>query len=92
MHVKDLPYQSFPTIFSSIDSFTKKAISAYFDTYETLPDWLSDLGEVQSSIKPPGWRKFYRVDEETGISVRGEADAIFKLNDGAYVIADYKTS
>ena len=92
MHVKDLPYQSFPTIFSSIDSFTKKAISAYFDTYKTLPDWLSDLGEVHSSIKPPGWRKFYRVDEETGISVRGEADAIFKLNDGAYLIADYKTS
>lgn len=92
MKVKDLPYQSFPTIFSSIDSFTKNAITAYFDTYKRLPDWLSDLGEIHSSIKPPGWRKFYRVDEETGISVRGEADAIFEMDDGAHLIADYKTS
>ena len=92
MHVKDLPYQSFPAIFSTIDSFTKNSIKAYFDTHKKLPDWLSDLGEIHSFIKPPGWRKFFRIDDNTEVSVRGEADAIFKLNDGAYHIADYKTS
>mgnify|MGYP001160780903 FL=1 len=92
MHIKDLPYQAFPAIFSSIDSFTKNVIATYFDKYSSLPDWLGEIGNVTENIKPPNWRKFHRTDETTGITVRGEADAIFRLADGSYVIADYKTS
>ena len=92
MHVKDLPYQTFPSIFSSIDSFTKNVISAFFEKFSRLPDWLEEIGEVTENIKPPNWRKFYRDVETIGVRVRGEADAIFRLSDGSYVIADYKTS
>ncbi|MBS21799.1 MAG: hypothetical protein CL739_06880 [Chloroflexi bacterium] len=92
MHIKDLPYQAFPAIFSSIDSFTKNVIATHFEKYSSLPEWLGDIGNVTENIKPPNWRKFHRTDEATGITVRGEADAIFRLADGSYVIADYKTS
>ena len=61
MHVKDLPYQTFPSIFSSIDSFTKNVISAFFEKFSRLPDWLEEIGEVTENIKPPNWRKFYRL-------------------------------
>ena len=92
MHVKDLPYQTFPSIFSSIDSFSKNAISSYFANSLEMPVWLQEIGNISENIKPPSWRKFYRDDKTTGIRVRGEADAIFRLTDGSYVIVDYKTS
>ena len=92
MHIKDLPYQSFPAIFSSIDSFTKNVIATYYEKYSSLPDWMDDIGNVIENLKPPNWRKFQRTDGGTGITVRGEADAIFRLSDESYVIADYKTS
>ena len=92
MHIKDLPYQSFPAIFSSIDSFTKNVIATYYEKYSSLPDWMDDIGNVIENLKPPNWRKFHRTDGGTGITVRGEADAIFRLSDESYVIADYKTS
>ena len=92
MHVKDLPYQTFPSIFSSIDSFSKNAISSYFANSLEMPVWLQEIGNISENVKPPSWRKFYRDDKTTGIRVRGEADAIFRLTDGSYVIVDYKTS
>ena len=92
MHVKDLPYQSFPAIFSSIDSYTKNVVSSHFQENGNLPNWLHELGEINDSIKPPGWRKFFREDLPTGVTVRGEADAIFQLEDGSFLILDYKTS
>ena len=92
MHVKDLPYQSFPGIFSAIDTFTKKVITSHFNQHGCLPTWMEEIGDVIGCVDPPGWRKFYREDEHTGVTVRGEADAIFQLTGGSYLIADYKTS
>ena len=92
LHIKNLPYQSFPGIFSSIDSYNKSIVHNHFDRVGYAPAWLSELGETRGYIDPPHWSKFKILDEETGITLRGEADGIFKLKDGSYVIVDYKTS
>ena len=92
MHVKDLPYQSFPGIFSTIDSYSKKVVLSHFNVNDCLPLWLADLGKVEECVEPPSWRKFSSTDDMTGVTVRGTADAIFLLRDGSYGIADYKTS
>ena len=92
LHVKKLPFQSFPGIFSTIDRYNKIIVQNHFERENTLPVWLKDLGEVGSNIDPPHWSSFKAIHEETGITVRGEADGIFKMRDGSYTIVDYKTS
>ena len=92
MHVKNLPYQSFPGIFSSIDRYNKLIVHNHFDREGHAPAWLAELGEAGEYIDPPHWSSFKTLDEETGITLRGEADGIFRLADGSYVIVDYKTS
>ena len=92
LHVKDLPYQSFPGIFSSIDRYNKLIVHNHFDREGHAPPWLAELGEPGGYIDPPHWSSFKTLDEQTGITLRGEADGIFKLADGSYVIVDYKTS
>ena len=92
LHVKKLPFQSFPGIFSTIDRYNKFIVQNHFDRQNALPVWLKDLGEVGSYVNPPHWSKFKVAHEETGVTVRGEADGIFKMSDGSYTIVDYKTS
>ena len=92
LHVKNLPYQSFPGIFSSIDRYNKLIVHNHFDREGHAPPWLAELGDAGQYIDPPHWSSFKTLDEETGITLRGEADGIFRLADGSYVIVDYKTS
>ena len=92
LNVKNLPYQSFPAIFSSIDRYNKLIVQHHFRREKALPPWLSELGEVDSYIDPPHWTSFAVLHQETGITLRGEADGIFKMADGTYTIVDYKTS
>lgn len=92
LHVKTLPFQSFPGIFSTIDRYNKSIVENHFAREQALPLWLSDLGEVDSYIDPPHWSKFQVSHPETRVTVRGEADGIFKMRDGSYTIVDYKTS
>ena len=92
LHVQNLPYQSFPGIFSSIDRYNKLIVHNHFDREGHAPPWLAELGEAGQYIDPPHWSSFNMRDEETGITLRGEADGIFRLADGSYVIVDYKTS
>ena len=53
-----------PSIFSSIDSFSKNAISSYFANSLEMPVWLQEIGNISENIKPPSWRKFYRDDKK----------------------------
>ena len=92
LHIKNLPYQSFPGIFSSIDRYNKLIVHNHFDREGHAPPWLAELGEASQYINPPHWSSFQTLDEGTGITLRGEADGIFRLSDGSYVIVDYKTS
>ena len=97
MHVKPLPWQGFPGIFSSIDRYTKQIVVNYLKREGRLPPWMApafytDEGDAVEHLDPPHWSKFKATDETTGIALRGEADAIFHLADGTGAIVDYKTS
>ena len=92
MHVRPLPWQGFPGIFSSIDRYTKLVIVNHIQNQGRLPPWMSGVGNAIKHVEPPHWSKFQALDETTGVTLRGEADAIFRLMDGTCAIVDYKTS
>lgn len=87
-----LPYQSFPSIFSAIDSYSKKITHDYFSRHGRMPPWLAKLGDVQKPIKPPHHSRFFCIDDETNIKLTGVADEILQCANGSHVIVDYKTS
>ncbi|MSQ11745.1 MAG: hypothetical protein EXR48_03515 [Dehalococcoidia bacterium] len=92
LHVKKLPYQAFPGVFSSIDRYNKAVVSAFYKREGHAPQWLAQLGDVAENVTPPHYTRFSVEHAESGVTLRGEADAIFRLRDGSYVIADYKTA
>lgn len=87
-----LPFQIFPGIFSSIDSYTKNIIHAFFDMNGKFPIWLTDLGELVAYQKPPHYSKFNIIDSESNVLLTGTPDGVFIRPDGSYLIADYKTA
>ncbi len=92
LRVRPLPWQSFPGIFSSIDRYNKLLVRNHFLREDRPPEWLSAIGNVVECVAPPHWSAFKADDPDTGITLRGEADAIFRLADGSYAVADYKTT
>ena len=92
LHVKRLPFQSFPGIFSTIDRYNKLIVLNHFEREQALPIWLRQLGQVGTCVNPPHWSSFQALDEDSGVTVRGEADGIFQMSDGSYTIVDYKTA
>lgn len=92
LHVKRLPFQIFPGIFSSIDAYNKRIVHSYFDKFNKAPVWLSGLGELTEYVNPPSYHSFNIVDPKTNILLTGSADGIFILSDKSYVIVDYKTA
>ncbi len=91
-HAIDLPFQIFPGIFSSIDSYSKRVIHKWFDRHGTSPNWLSDLGPLSGYREPPHFSKFNKLYHETNILLTGTPDAIFVRPDKSFLIADYKTA
>lgn len=92
LHAK-LPYQIFPGIFSSIDSYTRKFIRGHLERHHQLPAWLQGLGEVQSVYAGSlHFSKFNILDEATNILLTGTPDEVFMLGNGEYIIIDYKTA
>ena len=87
-----LPWQIFPGIFSSIDSYSKSIAWAYYIKHNRLPPWFSEFGDYETPIKVPGWNKFFYIDEETNIKLTGIPDEVLKKKDGSYAIIDYKTA
>ena len=87
-----LPYQIFPGIFSSIDSYTKKITNMHFEQHERVPDWFSGFGSLGKPIKVPHFSKFFVFDDETNVLLTGVPDEILQRNDGSYFIIDYKTA
>jgi len=87
-----LPYQIFPGIFSSIDSYGKRLIHGWFDRKGGPPPWLSGLGDITGYINPPHFSKFYVLDAETSVLLSGTPDGILVRGDKAKVIVDYKTA
>jgi len=87
-----LPFQIFPGIFSSIDSYTKKVTNVHFDRYSQLPSWLGKLGDLGKPVKVPHHSKFFVVDEKSFVKLTGMPDEILRRDDGSHFIIDYKTS
>ena len=87
-----MPYQIFPGIFSSIDSYTKKITWNFFQKYGKLPPWFSEFGKFLRPIPVPGWSQFHLLDQETKVKLAGVADEIVQRDDGSYFIPDYKTA
>lgn len=87
-----LPFQMFPSIFSSIDSYTKDIVHSWFEAHGVPPGWLSPLGTIVAYQEPRHWSQFQTVDTDYDIHLTGAADAIFEYADGSFLIADYKTA
>jgi hypothetical protein len=92
LHVSKLPYQIFPGIFSSIDSYTKRVIHGWFDERGSAPPWLQDLGDIAGYEPAPHFSQFFIEDRPTNIMLTGMVDEIFLLRDNSYLIVDYKTA
>lgn len=95
IHLKSqfkLPWQIFPGIFSSIDSYTKKITWSYYEKYKVLPQWFSKLGEFEKPVKIPPRSQFLLLDQNTNILLTGIPDDIFQMVNGSYFIVDYKTA
>jgi len=87
-----LPFQIFPGIFSSIDSYTKKLIHGYVDGHAGFPGWLGELGGLTGYLEPPHFTRFRTLDEPSGVILHGTPDGVFTRRDGSYLIVDYKTA
>lgn len=87
-----LPFQIFPGIFSSIDSYTKNIVHTFFDNMGSFPLWLNSLGDIKGYINPPHFSKFNIVDPDNNILFTGVPDGIFIKDDSSHIIVDYKTA
>jgi hypothetical protein len=92
MHTERLPYQIFPGIFSSIDSYGKKLVHGWFDRHGSAPPWLNQLGKVKSYRPPPHYSKVSILDPDANVVLRGTPDGILVMDDDSYLIVDYKTA
>lgn len=87
-----LPYQIFPGVFASIDSFVKNVVHAHIDTQGRPPPWLAELGDIAAYIEPPHWSRFRAVFPLHDIVLTGVPDALLVRRDARLVIGDYKTA
>jgi CRISPR/Cas system-associated exonuclease Cas4 (RecB family) len=92
LHCPKLPFQIFPGIFSSIDSYTKKVTNLHFELHNRLPSWLKGLSVQARPVKVPHHSKFKVLHEETDIVLNGMPDEILQKEDGSFLILDYKTA
>jgi hypothetical protein len=86
------PWSIFPTIFNSIDGFSKQVTGVHLAERHAAPQWILKFGAVTDRIKVPHWSKFSFQDPASGIALRGEPDEMFHRPDGTLAILDYKTS
>jgi len=84
-----LPYSMFAGIFSSIDSYSKKATAAHYALRGSVPQWLGFEG---TPIAVPHHSQFQSDVKSHGIVLSGAPDEIIRRSDGTLVIVDYKTS
>ncbi|MDD5466314.1 MAG: PD-(D/E)XK nuclease family protein [Anaerolineales bacterium] len=92
LHASKLPFQIFPGIFSSIDSYSKKVTRAYYQQHGDLLRWFSDFGLSGAPVKAPHHSRFNYLDPASNVTLSGAPDEILALDDGTYAILDYKTS
>lgn len=87
-----LPFQIFPGIFSSIDSYNKRIVHSWFDQHNAPPDWLRAVGDVVGYREPPHYSKFQILDKSQGVLLTGSPDGVLVCRDRSHIIVDYKTA
>ena len=87
-----LPFQIFPGIFASIDSYSTRVTADYFRQHARVPKWFDGFGELGAPIRVPGWSKFCLVDNESNVLLTGVPDEILKHPKLGLWIGDYKTA
>lgn len=87
-----LPFQIFPGIFSSIDSYNKKVVHGWFDRHKSPPPWLKPLGDLVGYKDPPHYSRFKVLDNTYNIILTGSPDGILVRRDASHLIVDYKTA
>jgi hypothetical protein len=85
-----LPFQIFPGIFSSIDSYSKKVTSCHFHRHGRVPGWFDGFGELGAPIRVPHWSKFQMIDNQTNILLTGVPDELLRHPKRGLWIGDYK--
>ena len=93
MHAQGkLPYQIFPGIFNSIDSYGKKLVHGWFDRHGSAPPWIASLGNIKGYHQPPHYSKFLVLDAKSSVLLTGSPDGVLVRGDGSHLIIDYKTA
>lgn len=92
LHSERLPFQVFPGIFSSIDSYSKKITGYYYETHQEMLSWLIKHGFEGRPVRAPGHQKFRITHEATDIILTGVVDEMIELTDGSFALIDYKTA
>lgn len=90
-HAK-LPYQIFPGIFSSIDSFSKKVTNVHYEAKKTVPSWFLTQWDFVQPVPTPSRATFFVDDPSARVKLTGVPDEVFQKKDKSYFIADYKTA
>lgn len=87
-----LPWQIFPGVFSSIDSYSKRITTAHFELHGCAPAWLRPFGDIVELIEPPHWSKFSIFDSASGVTLRGVPDVLCRCANRTLAIIDNKTA
>jgi hypothetical protein len=87
-----VPFQIFPGIFSSIDSYSKRITDLHYSKLATVPKWFTSFGALSRPVKVPHYSKFLTEDTRTNIQLRGTPDEMVQMSDASYFIIDYKTA
>ncbi len=86
-----VPFQIFPGIFNSIDSYTKNITRVHFRRHQRTPNWFASLELPGIPIEVPHSSTFKVNDSKTNICLTGAPDEILMGDQGFYII-DYKTA
>lgn len=87
-----LPYQIFPGIFASIDSYSKRVTMKHYQQRGCIPNWFSGFGDLGMPIPVPGWSRFQILDSATNILLTGVPDELLRHPKHGLWIGDYKTA
>lgn len=87
-----LPFQIFPGIFSSIDTYSKKITNTHFQRHGKVPPWLEQFTGLGEPLKAFHHSVFQSLDTERNILLTGIPDEVLRRPDGTLLILDYKTA
>jgi len=87
-----LPFQIFPGIFSSLDSYQKKCIHKFYEKRSRLPVWIASLGDLVRPVPVLHHSKFQYLDRQSNVLLTGTPDDIYSRSDSSLFIVDFKTA